>query len=225
MLLETFALSSTAATAIGLRAQYEYQALLKGQSVRGETIRVADGYKTLVRIAQDKARIEMPTYVNTGGNSTGISIPIGGGTVVEEEPLLHKAVHTNETQSITGGVIADFRFPNKSDLRYLNTAEDVDNFCAQHAIPKYSFPITLPLKVYTITPVEKLYTSTRWRLAGSSQAQVARVSMRWRYGNSFVALGLVAVGSGLLVAVDSWNQRRIAANYLRAVSSILSKRE
>lgn len=218
MLLETFALSSTAATAIRLRAVYEYQSLMKGQTARGETIRVADGYKALVRIAQDKARIEMPIYVNTGGNSAGISIPIGGGTAVEEEPLLDKAVHTDESQSITGGVIADFRFPNKSELQYLNTAEDVDNFCEQHAIPRYSFPITLPLKAYTITPVEKLYTSSRWRLAGSNQAQVARVSVRWRYGNSFVALALVSAASAGLIALDWSQQKYKLAGYLRTAA-------
>lgn len=221
MLLETFAISSTAATALGLNAYLGYNALLKWKaSSDGDSLRQETGFKALIQISQEKLRMDMPSYVNVGGTTTGFSLPVGGGLVVDDTVLLEKAVHTEESQSIAGSVITDFRGKSGASLRYLNTADDVDNFCVQHAIPKYSFPIMLPLKAYTITPSpnDTLYVSSKWRLLGSSPAAVARTATKWRVGQPLALASIFAVGSATLIALDWQDQKHRLAAYLRFAS-------
>lgn len=86
--------------------------------------------------------MSMPFYVNTG-NSVGVSLPIGGGKITEEEKELYSVfVKKNDNYE-------NFECLDKySKKYYINTPDQLISTMEQYNINKQNFPIQLPIAVY-----------------------------------------------------------------------------
>jgi hypothetical protein len=204
MLFEVF-LGTSLYTGYGLYKFYDDKLKLqRGQTLSdGERLEPHDGYQTMIQILKTEKEIEMPMYINTG--TTGLSIPLGGGTVERDKILVEKLVHATDETKSKYAQLADFRYgtPKLTQIGFMNTQEQLD------------LPAKFPLYHKSLFLKDKVYMPTRWQIAGTNIEQVAAMTAKARHHNMtrIIAAGFVAAVSGAMFYVDPYSRREVKERY------------
>lgn len=216
MLFEVF-LGTSLYTVYGLYRYYDEKLKLqRGQTLSdGERLESHEGYQTMIQILKTEKEIEMPMYINTG--TTGLSIPIGGGTVEKDKILVEKLVHgTDETKS-KYVQLADFRYgtPKMTQVGYMNTQDQLELVARTVKLDTTTFPAKFPLYHKSLFLKDKVYMPTRWQIAGTNMAQVAAMTAKARQSNlnPVLATGFIATLTGIFFYMDPYSRREVKEKY------------
>ncbi len=189
----------------------EYLKLKRNQKLSdGEHLYSDDKYDNIIALYSNKQVFNTPFYLNTGGNSIGVGIPIGGGFSEEEETVYTK-VHRNSSRNMDSDLenytitdINDGSIINKN-IYYINTIDMFKNTCDNYNIPSNKFPIKLPLKVVHMKIPEntKIWQPTKWKIAGTDIEKVAwRTAKRRRNFGLFATSGILTVSCMMIYLTE-----------------------
>jgi hypothetical protein len=152
-----------------------------------------------------KITYKMPVYINSGGKSGGISIPIGGGTEEEDKEIFH-------------GVNIDFdedlkKIPYKGYLktfdvehnqkRYINSAEDLSDFIRDTNIDQKQYQLVIPAKIkYTsaVNNMAYIFANKNEFFMGFDRANALTRFMRMKRPTLYYTSVLVALVTGSMLS-------------------------
>jgi hypothetical protein len=188
--------------------------LEKGELVK--TNKLQDGtelqqihVKAMVELTRQQIGFQAPHYVNVGGTAS-YSIPIGGGTVQEEKPVLtiartddktllhYELIDLDDAEASEGASDTTFK------TYYINEMEQFKRTMKTYDVDHNAVPANIPLKVYSIYPNKPMWVSNSWRILGADKMRVASkiASQRRLNSASFIISTSVAVFSGMLLAFE-----------------------
>ncbi len=184
----------------------------------GTALHTVPGVNTLTAIIRKKTVVNMPMYINTGGNSAGISIPVGGGSETESKTILTVASVYDEVNKLmdqekpssaplVNHVLLDLDKPNGQPIekRYLNDSVDFKTTLGELNVPHNSIPAYFPLKVVQMkNVVQPQWSCNRWKVLGSQKHKVAWyvAKMRRLDTNPVMAATMISILSGVYLVFN-----------------------
>lgn len=176
--------------------------ILDGSYKDCEFIQNKDEINGIVLKGYEK-NMSIPFYVNTG-SSVGVSLPIGGGKITEEEKELYSIfVKKNDNYE-------NFECIDKySKKYYINTPDHLNNTLEQYNIDKQKFPIQLPIAVYNYNLKSPNYIIYGKNLLGNNVGIIGsnkRLVVKKYVFNTRYPLTYTAGIISLLSAYVIWNK-------------------
>lgn len=136
-----------------MHSYLKYKALVNNKSIDGGDTRIESFPFDVegVEVKYFNSRVGIPVYANADVGSGGFSIPIGGGSISEDEEHLFSSfqkkggtsVVITSTSSVKVETCNDFRSTN-----FLNKMKHVDEVLRKYSLDEKQFKITLPLVAY-----------------------------------------------------------------------------
>jgi hypothetical protein len=200
MLLETILASSGYLSLEYILYKKTYTDLLRGKLVRdGDRLVETKDYESFVKFYSKKFNYNAPMYIGPSVGNMNFGIPVGERIEESWEPVFTKAVPKGgrEVRDMNYASITDFDDGTASSIQYINTPEALQTKFEEVSVPMNQFPITLPMKVVTVTLPEHgtVYTSQNYKICGTNRFQVAkRVALQPVLGRR----PLVVVAGGVL---------------------------
>lgn len=188
--------------------------LEKGELVK--TNKLEDGtelqqvhVKAMVELTRQQVGFQAPHYVNVGGTAS-YSVPVGGGTVQEEKPVLtiartpdktllhYELIDLDDAEETDGATDTTFK------TYYINEMEEFKRTMKTYDVDHNAVPANFPLKVYSIFPNKQMWTSNKWWILGTDKTRVAYkiASQRRLNSASFAISSCVALLSGMFLAFE-----------------------
>lgn len=206
MLIETILASSGYLGLEYFLYKKAYYDLLRGKPLRdGDRLSETKDYESFVKFYNKKFDYHAPVYIGPSIGNMNFGIPVGGSMEESWEPVFTKAVPKGdrEVRDMNYASITDFDDNHSVSVQYINTPEALQNKFEEVSIAMSQFPITLPMKVATVTLPEHLtvYTSQAYKICGTNRFQVAkRIAMQPVLARrAFILVaGGVLIGSGAL---------------------------
>jgi hypothetical protein len=110
----------------------------------GEGLQCAQSSAHGLELYGNKMNYGPPIYINTGGAGS-VGIPIGGGIYTTRELVYSRWRSVGNGKNEHYDYLYGSRDPNVVKT-WVNTAEELNNLCAQYQIAQGTFPVKLPLR-------------------------------------------------------------------------------
>ncbi len=189
-----------------MMASLEKNELLKSNRLQDNTEIRQVHVKEMTELTCQQLKVEPAHYVNVGGNAS-YSVPIGGGSTLQEKSVLtmakledttllhHQLLDLDDAEESNGATDQTFK------SYYINEMDDFKKVMKHNKIPSNTIPANFPLKCYTIHPDGSMWHSQTYRVLGKDKLRVAKyiASERHIRTNAFAASTIAAVVSGLLL--------------------------
>lgn len=154
-----------------------------------------------IKITTINKKVSMPFYINSGHN-VGVSIPIGGGEVTDEEKELHSIfLKKNKNDYYENFECID----NHSKKYYINTPDHLNSTLELYRIDKQKFPIQLPVAVYNYNlnnPNYIIYNNNVGVIGSNKRLVVKKYVFKTRYPYTYT-MGICG-GIGLFLMYDTY---------------------
>ncbi len=183
----------------------------------GTALHTVPGVHTLTEIICNKSVVEMPMYINTGGNSAGISIPVGGETKTKSETILTVASVYDEVNKLidqekpsstplVNYQLLDLEKPNGQPVEktYINDITNFNTVMNTLKVSPNSIAVYFPLKVVQMkNVVQPQWSCNRWKVLGSQKQTVAWyvAKMRRLDTNPVMAAAMISILSGVSLLI------------------------